>query len=127
MVQCLHDHDVIDQPFYKNAKVGDVVFIYVAAPFGQFLYQMEITEIFSSFDDDRVNKGRWAKYAGRGANPRKGQWVRMKFVDYANPGYKELQPQILSLNDIKTAGVIYPLSKMKASYILRHFTLSKDC
>ena len=124
MVACLHERDEIDQPCYKPIKVGDTVFIYVTAPYGQILYQMEVIATFSSFE--QVNKGRWVKYAARGIQPRDGNWIRMKFVDNANPGFKPLQPQGLRMNDINTASMIYPLTKAKAEYILEQFKASKE-
>lgn len=126
LVKCIHEPDEIDQPSYKPARIGDTVFIYVTAPYGQLLYRMEITEIFESFQDERINKGRWLKYSGRGVQPRKGQWVRIRFVDNADHGYKPLQPQGLRMNDITTAAIIYPLTKAKAEYLLEQFDESKN-
>lgn len=125
MVRCLHERDEIDQPCTAKIRVGDTVFIYVTAPYGQIMYQMEVTALFSSFEE--VNKGRWAKYAGRNVAPRKGGWFRMKFVDHANPGHKPLQPQGLLQNlDMKTAAVVYPLSKERVEYILDEIKASKE-
>lgn len=124
MVACLHERDEIDQPCTAALKVGDGIFIYVTAPYGQILYHMEVTAIFSSFEE--INKGRWAKYAGRNIAPRTGPWFRMKFVDHANPGHKPLQPAALLANlDMKTSPRIYALNKQRVEYILEEFANSK--
>lgn len=123
MVNCLHNVDEIDQPCMSKVAVGDEVFIYVAAPYGQVLYRMSITALFQSFEE--VNQGRWAKYAGHNIAPRQGMWMRLKFVDYANPGHKPLQPAGLRVNDIKTSARIYQLSSAKADYLISEFATSK--
>lgn len=125
MVRCLNERDEVDQPCTAALKVGDTIFIYVTAPYGQIMYQMEVTEIFKSFEE--VNKGRWAKYAGRNLAPRKGPWFRMKFVDHANPGHPPLQPSGLLQNiDMKTAALIYRLNKERVAYILEEIKASKE-
>lgn len=128
MVRCLQERDAIDQPFYSpviksSAKVGDIVYIYVTEPYGQFLYKMEVIAVFDSFAD--VNQGRWAKYIGNNIAPAKGRWVRLKNIDNANPGFKPLQPTILRQNNISTSAAIYPLSKEKAEYLDAQFAASK--
>lgn len=126
MVRCLHERDEIDQPCTAPIRVGDTVFIYITAPYGQIMYQMEVTAIFSSFEE--VNKGRWAKYAGRKATePHKGSWFRMKFIDHANPAHWPLQPQGLLANlDMKTSARIYPLKQERVDYIKAEFKASKE-
>ncbi len=126
MVRCLSERDEIDQPCTARIMVGDTIFIYIAAPaYGQIIYQMEVTAVFSSFD--MVNKGRWAKYAGRNVAPRKGAWLRMKLVEQAKPGHKPLQPQGLLQNiDMKTAALVYPLSKQRVEYILKEIKASQN-
>lgn len=129
MARCLNDCDVIDQPFYshlvkRTASVGDIVYVYVTEPYGQILYKMEVTDVFGGFQD--VNQGRWAKYAGPNASPSKGRWARLKFLDYANPAFRPLQPSGLRMNDIRTSPGIYPLSREKAAYIDAQFAASKQ-
>lgn len=84
---------------------------------------MEVVEKFDSFE--QINKGQWAKYT-KNLNKRSGSWIKMKFIDNANPGFKPLQPQGLRENDISTSSMIYPLTKAKAAYILEQFKASKE-
>ena len=128
MVRCLNECDEIDQPFFshlvgRSAEVGDIVYIYVTEPYGQILYKMEVVAKFQGFEE--VNQGRWARYAGRNVAPSRGRWVRMRFLDHANPAFRPLQPAGLRLNDIRTSAGIYPLSREKALYIDARFAESK--
>ena len=116
MVRCLHEVDEIDQ--------------LCTAPYGQILYRMQVTAIFDSFD--MVNKQRWLKYAAKRVAPRQGKWFRMKFIDNARPGFKDLQSQGLLRNqDMKTSPRVYRLNKERAEYLIGKFAQSKlyeiDC
>ena len=124
MVRCLHEEDEVDQPCTAPFSVGDSVFIYVTAPYGQILYRMQVTAVFDSFD--MVDQDRWKMYAAKGVAPRQGKWFRMKFVDNARPGFKDLQPQGLLRNlDMKTSPRVYRLNKERVEYLIAKFAESK--
>lgn len=50
----------------------------------------------------------------------------MKFLDHSEPAHRPLQPLLLRAHDIKTAALIYPLSKEKVEYIDTEFETSKN-
>lgn len=127
IVTCLNEHDEVDLPCIPdiNFNVGDTIFIYVAVPFSQIIYQMEVTELFLS--PDFVNINRWMRYAGRGIEVRGGAWFRMKYVDNATQGHAPLQPHGLHDNiGLKVASYTYPLSKERIKYILKEIKASKE-
>ncbi len=126
LVRCLHERDVIDQPFQvrkHGSLVGDIVYVYVTAPYGQFMYKMEIIDEFSSFE--QINKGGYAKYAKSLRTDAK-RWARLKFIEHANPAHRPLQPALLRQNDINTSANIYLLSKEKALYLDAEFKASRE-
>lgn len=119
LVRCLNANSEVEQPnYYNKILAGDTVFVYVTEPYGQIMYQMEAVEIIPL---SQINLARWTRHAPFRCEPPKGNWVRMRVVKKASGGYKPLQYQSLEDNDIKVAGLIYPLSRAKAEYLMDAF------
>lgn len=118
LVRCLNTCDIVDQPKSNNISKGDTVFVYIAEPYGQILFQMEVLDILPL---EKIDLDQWTRFAPYRSSPPKGSWMRMKLVKRAPEGFKPLQYHTLYDNDISVVGLVYPLSRAKVSYLLNAF------
>ena len=122
VIDYFKDFDVVDwKQSHYSFEIGDIVFLYVSAPYSKIMYMLEVVKRDIPYNESKDDKIYWTHKHEIEQNIKNFKYVRLKLLKQTNNSNLSLSS--LCEFGLSTApqGASHKLSKALIDYILTNF------